>query len=465
MRAAFTADPFGRYPFPIPSAIEPVPIRGVWSENFGQATLSSIGRRLAGRPAVRGKWDYLQNALAWRAFYWHNYRFQRKILSRLEQLTGDADAVYVHCNPYLASEVARVRPTVLRLPGPLTAELAPVLQRVHAVCANGDALERIRTFLGERAIELPVGLDHERFAPGVTNVRRACGWTNGEGVLGYVGRLSHIKGVDVLAEGFRTLAQRQPGARLLFVGTGEEEQNLRATLRHEVTAGVVRFAGDVPHDELPSWYRAMDVLVMPSRYENYSNAILEGLACGVPFVGSNVGGNRTLAATGAGWLFEAGSPTALAATLAEAMADRTQREGRGERGQLHVRSCCSWAASARRLEEIICARRRARERFSSRREALDRGVRGPPCVGRGRVLRTNWSMRCLPCVAYRCADVWHVGAGRARRLLRAARRLALGHRTSRVDAAVSVRSPYSECSCSFTGNPCEGISCRRSSPG
>ena len=149
VRAAFTADPFGRYPFPIPSAIEPVPIRGVWSENFGQATLSSIGRRLAGRPALRGKWDYFQNALAWRAFYWHNYRFQRKILSRLEQLTGDADAVYVRCNPYLASQVARVRPTVLRLPGPLTAELAPGLQRIHAVCANGDA-PRANTHLSRR---------------------------------------------------------------------------------------------------------------------------------------------------------------------------------------------------------------------------------------------------------------------------------------------------------------------------
>jgi glycosyltransferase involved in cell wall biosynthesis len=353
VRVAFTADLFGRYPFPIPSAFEPVPIRGVWSEDFGQATLSSIGRRLTRRPAVRAKWDYFQNALAWRAFYWHNYRFQRRILRRLEQLMGDADAVYVHCNPYLASEVARVRPTVLRLPGPLTAEAAPVLQSIHAVCANGDALARIRTFLGDRALELPVGLDHERFAPGATHVRQACGWTNGEGVLGYVGRLSHIKGVDILAEGFRTLAQRQPGARLLFVGTGEEEQNLRATLRHEVAAGVVRFAGDVSHDELPSWYRAMDLLVMPSRYENYSNAILEGLACGVPFVGSDVGGNRTLAATGAGWLFEPGSPTALAVTLAEAMADHPERKARGARGRRYVHSGCSWAASARRLEKII----------------------------------------------------------------------------------------------------------------
>src|SRR5437764_472549 len=70
--AAFTADPFGRYPFPLPEGVDALPIRGWWSENLGQATLSGIGRRLTSRPALRSKWDYLQNALAWRTFYWNN---------------------------------------------------------------------------------------------------------------------------------------------------------------------------------------------------------------------------------------------------------------------------------------------------------------------------------------------------------------------------------------------------------
>jgi glycosyltransferase involved in cell wall biosynthesis len=353
VRAAFTADPLGRYPFALPGAIEPLPIRGLWSEHFGQATLSAVGRRLTSRPALRRRWDYLQNALAWRTFYWNNTRFQHKIMRRIEPLLRDSDVIYVHCNPYLARDVAQIRPTVLRLPGPLTSEVSSVLEQVHAVCANGDALKRIRGFLGDRALELPVGLDEERFAPGPTSVRSMFGWTARHKVIGYVGRLSHIKGVDILADAFRLVAGQDTEARLLIAGSGEEEANLRATLKREIARGAVHFGGDVPHEQLPDWYRAMDVLTMASRYENFSNAILEGLACGVPFVGSDVGGNRGLYETGAGWLCEPGSAPSLAASLTAALADCDDRRARGERGRVHIRGRYNWAATARRLEQIL----------------------------------------------------------------------------------------------------------------
>lgn len=353
VRAAFTADLFGRYPFSLPAGLEAIPIRGWWSENFGQATLSAVGRRLTSRPALRSKWDYAQNALAWRTFQWNNRRFKRKIITRLERAVRDVDVVYVHSNPFLASEVAAVRPTVLRLPGPLTVELLPVLTRIHAVCANGDALKRMRDFLGERALELPVGLDTRLFAPGPENGRAALGWTSGQRIVGYVGRLAHIKGVDLLAEGFKRLSRGRPDARLLVIGSGEEESNLRAILRAEIANGFVHFAGDVSHEALPRWYRTMDLLVMPSRYENCSNALLEALACGVPFVGSNVGGNQAFHETGAGWLFEPNSVSSLAATLAEAVADPVGLKTKGEHGRGHVDGRYSWSATARRLEDII----------------------------------------------------------------------------------------------------------------
>jgi len=356
VRAAFAADPFGRYPFRLPERIEPIPVRGLWSETLGQGALSAVGRRLTARRSLRAKWDYFQNALAWRTFRWNNKRFQRRIIGRMQSMMIDSDVVYVHCNPFLASEVARFRPTVLRLPGPLTAEVLPVLETIHAVCANGDALKRIRTFLGERALELPVGLDDRLFCPGPSPVRDSLRWTPQEKVVGYVGRLSHIKGVDLLVDGFRALAQKDPQARLLIIGEGEEERNLRAGLKSEIARNLVHMTGDVPHNQLPQWYRAIDLLAMPSRYENYSNAMLEALACGVPFVASNVGGNRALYETGAGWLFEQASASSLAASLETALADPREREARGTRGCLHVREGYSWSTSAKRLEEIIRSR-------------------------------------------------------------------------------------------------------------
>src|SRR2546426_8541640 len=76
--AAFVADRSGRYPIPLPSSIQPMPIKGWWSRNFGQATLSAVGRFFPGESPLRKKWDYIQEAVSWRAIRWHNRRFQRR---------------------------------------------------------------------------------------------------------------------------------------------------------------------------------------------------------------------------------------------------------------------------------------------------------------------------------------------------------------------------------------------------
>ena len=109
-------------------------------------------------------------------------------------------------------------------------------------------------------------------------------------------------------------------------------------------------------DQLPRWYRAMDMLVMPSRYETLSNAVLEAMACGVPFVASEVGGSKELAKTHAGWLFEPESVSSLARLLTSIIDDRAELKARGERGSRHVRQHYSWQASAVRLENIIASR-------------------------------------------------------------------------------------------------------------
>jgi glycosyltransferase involved in cell wall biosynthesis len=353
--AAFVADGRRRYPLALPASIEPIPIPGWWSSNLGQATLSLMSRYLPWKSRFGTTWDRIQEALAWRTFAWHKRRFQRRVECEFARRWDDFDAVYVHGDTLLAGTVARYRPTVLRLPGPVTADLAPVLQAVHAVCANGDALARIRTFLGDHAVELPIGLDEQRFAPGLASVRSSLGWTEQQLVVGYVGRLTHLKGSDLLAAAFRELAQTAVNARLLIIGAGEANRHMRAILAPELARGIVHMEDNVDHERLPEWYRAMDVMVMPSRYENFSNAILEALACGVPCLASAVGGNRMLTETGTGWLFEPNSVSTLRACLQSVLANRSAMKARGHIGSRYVRGRYSWAASAERLEWIIAS--------------------------------------------------------------------------------------------------------------
>ncbi|HSX79094.1 MAG TPA: glycosyltransferase family 4 protein [Candidatus Saccharimonadia bacterium] len=354
--AAFVADRRRRYPLPLPPNIEPIPMSGWWSSNLGQATLSSVSRYIPWESRFGTQWGRVQEALAWRTFAWHSRRFQRRIEYEFARRWDDFDAVYVHGDTILASNVARYRPTVLRLPGPVTAELAPVLRAVPAVCANGDALARIRIFLGDHAIELPIGLDERRFVPGLASVRSALGWTEQHQVVGYVGRLSHLKGGDLLATAFHELSQSAVNARLLIVGSGKASRHMHTVLAQELANGIAHFEQDVDHERLPEWYRAMDVMVMPSRYENFSNAILEAMACGVPCLASAIGGNRMLAETGTGWLFEPNSVSALRACLQSVLENRPEIKTRGHIASRYVRGRYSWAASAERLEWIIASR-------------------------------------------------------------------------------------------------------------
>ena len=246
------------------------------------------------------------------------------------------DAVYVNGNVPLAHRAASRRPTLLMLPGPVSDDETHLLPAIQAVCSHDDGLTAIRAVLGDEAAELPLGLDGDVFRPAPDSVRAQLGWSERELVIGFVGRLDLIKGVDLLASAFASLARAVPEARLLMVGSGEEEARIRSVLAKEVANGGVHLQPRMSQEDLPRWYRAMDVLVMPSRYETMSNAVLEAMACGVPFVASAVGGSRELVKTKAGWLFTPESASSLAQVLQAVAASRGELSGRGLRATRHV---------------------------------------------------------------------------------------------------------------------------------
>ena len=363
--AAFIADFRGHYPIVLPAKIRPFPLPGRWSRKLGQETLSNVASWIPQGTQLRAWWDRLQEAICWRTCRWHDRRFTRRIELEFDRRWNEFDAVYVHSNAVLASRIARYRPTVLRLPGPVSAALAPVLKAVHVVGAHGDALIQIRHFLGDHATEIPIGLDSDRFKPGPSGVRQQLGWRENHWVVGYVGRLAYIKGIDLLAHAFRKVRKTIPHARLIMVGSGEEEGKLRTGLNAELMEGLAHIESDVSHEFLADWYRAMDLFVMPSRYETLSHAALEASACGVPFLGSDVGGNRILVETVGGRLFAQGSADSLAQTLCSIAENPCLARNREAGGGEKVRQTYSWETSAKRLEDIL-------------QSCLDRKV-GAPC--------------------------------------------------------------------------------------
>jgi glycosyltransferase involved in cell wall biosynthesis len=324
--------------------------------NIGQTTLASIGSYLSPVGKTKHFLDRIQQGISWRNTYWQRRRFQRRINREFGDRWNAFDAAYVHSNIFLASQISNRIPTILRLPGPVEPEFAPVLRSVHAVCANGDALATIRQFLGDHATELPIGINTQIFKPGFSPIRSTLGWSSEHRVIGYVGRLTHLKGVDILAAAFKSLPEALSSLRLLIIGKGAEESRIRSLLATEIARKLVHIEPDVEHRRLPDWYRAMDLCLMPSRYENFSNAVLEAMACGIPFLGSDVGGNKILAATGAGWLFQPESVSSLSASLCDIMKRPCAMRMRGAIGARYARDRYDWSVSAERLERIISSR-------------------------------------------------------------------------------------------------------------
>jgi D-inositol-3-phosphate glycosyltransferase len=154
-------------------------------------------------------------------------------------------------------------------------------------------LERYYGADRSRMHTVPCGVDLDRFRPQDRDAaRQRLGLDPTGPVLLWVGRLEKLKGVDILINAVAQLDERN--FTLLIVGGDERAHELKAELRAQAeAAGVaanVRFEGAVMHDDLPAYYSAADVCVVPSYYESFGLVAVEAMACGTPVVASRVGG-------------------------------------------------------------------------------------------------------------------------------------------------------------------------------
>ncbi|MFH8972727.1 glycosyltransferase [Streptomyces sp. NPDC017890] len=161
-----------------------------------------------------------------------------------------------------------------------------------------------------------------------------------------VGRLCRQKGQDVLLAAWGPVLARVPGARLVLVGDGPEHARLAARASAygflgdggASAAASVLFAGAVA-DAAP-WYRAADLVVLPSRWEGMALAPLEAMACGRPVVVTDVDGAREglPPALAPHCLVPPEDPTALAGAVSGLLLDAPLRASLGRRGRAHVLS-------------------------------------------------------------------------------------------------------------------------------
>ncbi len=225
------------------------------------------------------------------------------------------------------------------------------------ICASEgerEALVRLYGVPRQRIALVPCGVDTDRFRPlGQARSRRRLDLPLGEPIVLFVGRMEPLKGIDIL---LRAVAQMEGRFSVLVVG-GDDRDALRRAQLQALAAQLgisrrVSFLDAVPHDQLPLYYSAADVCVVPSYYESFGLVALEAMACGVPVVASRVGGLRETVQDGqTGYLVAWRCPEPFAERLELLLGNEPLRRSLGRLARSAVERF-RWSDVAAQVEDV-----------------------------------------------------------------------------------------------------------------
>ncbi len=258
---------------------------------------------------------------------------------------------------------ARPEPALrIRLEGEI-AQQADLL--IASTADEGDELITSYGAPRDRVYVVPPGVDLTTFRPlDRAEARRTIGYGGGPLLL-FVGRLERLKGVEIALRALALLNDREhPDLRMLVVGEDarqggvrdgdeSEKERLKALATQLGVRDRIDFLGSVAHHELPHFYSAADVCVMPSYSESFGLVALEAQACGCPVVASDVPGLRSVVRDDvSGYLIDGNDPATYAERIGRLLADPDLAQQMGRRGSLLAQRF-SWGRTADSLENLF----------------------------------------------------------------------------------------------------------------
>ena len=180
-------------------------------------------------------------------------------------------------------------------------------------------------------------------------------------VISFVGRIQPHKGPELLIRATAEMLSHSPHLRtklIVFIiggasGSGiKEVERMKELVQWLGISDVVRFLPPVPRAQLPNWYRAADLVCVPSYSESFGLVALEAQACGTPVVATAIGGLRTAVADGiSGVLVDGHDPRAWSSVLARLLGE-PQRRVLLSMGAIEHSSHFGWDATARGTLDI-----------------------------------------------------------------------------------------------------------------
>lgn len=236
--------------------------------------------------------------------------------------------------------------------------LAQIRMTDKVIVLNRE-VERLVRSLGvpaRRVTLIPTAVDTEYFCAASTErksaARKLLNLPTNKTIALYVGRLVPEKGLDLLVRAWALLPERiRASAVLLVVGDGEERVSLQQSIESLGLSPYVRLVGQ--QRSVRNYYWAADIMVLPSRTEGMSSALLEAMACALPPVASNVGGAVDIVEEGRnGVMFESGDCHQLAQKLESLMGALPILPRMGASARQTVARYADLEATADRIQEL-----------------------------------------------------------------------------------------------------------------
>lgn len=326
------------------------------TERIGNVTVHRCG---VGKPIDK----YLLPVTGvWRALHVAGIGYKGVVWSLMASYGGFAALAYTWVRPSVRMLLTLQEGDPLEHYAKRTGALTFLHQQIFT---RADAVQSISRFLGEWATKMgykgtpevvPNGVDIARFTARISSEERArlrseFGLAEDDVVIVTASRLSLKNGVDDL---IRSLTFLPKHYKVLIAGEGEDRDKLFALVDSKGVKDRVVFLGTRGHGELPGILQCADIFCRPSLSEGLGNAFLEAMACGLPIIGTPVGGIPDFLTDGeTGAFCQPRDPESIAKAALRIQTEPGLREKLVRQGEVLVREGYGWDGIAKRIEGIL----------------------------------------------------------------------------------------------------------------
>lgn len=331
-------------------------------------------------PAINEQITYVQPSQIFQLSGYQNMKLTRRNLQRIKQAVRNADIVFVQgpaLLSYLSIHYARkyeknVVFYVHIIPWELFSRFFPrLLRRIFSAFIRKLAVHfynrcheilvpyhELQDLLQKEGVKTKItvaalGVDIQVFSPAKDKKtsKQLIGIQPEKSVIGYVGRISKEKNVQVLLEAFQKLniESREDSEKLhlLIIGDGPEDQKKK--FQSVANCTITGFVNNVP-----DYLKAVDIFVMPSSTETTSLATLEAMSCGLPVIATKVGFIKNYIIKNHNGVFvPRNNPTILAMKIKSLLGDSSLRGQLGQNARRTVAYSFSWERSINRIKRIL----------------------------------------------------------------------------------------------------------------